>query len=118
MIISTIYVLFICWDKYFKYKISNYEYSLLILLSLLGLLLIVSAKDLLVVYLAVELISLSLYVLAGIQRTSVRSSEAGLKYFVLGGLSSGLLLFGTAVLYISTGTTNMVEMGLIGADTM
>jgi NADH-quinone oxidoreductase subunit N len=83
---------------------SRYEYAVLILLSTLGMLLLVSAGDLIALYLGLELMSLCLYVLAAIYRDSVRSTEAGLKYFVLGALSSGMLLYGCSLIYGFTGT--------------
>jgi NADH:ubiquinone oxidoreductase subunit 2 (subunit N) len=83
-----------------KHKnLLNYEYTLLILLSTLGMLLLVSSKDLISLYLAIELISLSLYILAGIKRDGQYSTEASIKYFLLGAVSSGLLLFGSALMY-------------------
>jgi NADH-quinone oxidoreductase subunit N len=82
----------------------RFEYAVLILLSTLGMLLLVSAADLIALYLGLELMSLSLYVLAAIDRDSERSTEAGLKYFVLGALSSGMLLYGASLIYGFTGT--------------
>lgn len=99
-------ILFISMNLYSKYKIFDYEFSLLILLSLLGIYLIISARDLIIMYLAIETLSLSLYVLAAVVRTSSYGAEAGLKYFVLGALGSGLLLFGCALIYFSTGLSN------------
>ena len=89
-----------------KEKINDYEFSQLILLAILGMLLLVLSKDLIIMYLSIETLSLSLYVLASIRRTGQYSTEAGLKYFVLGALSSGLLLFGCALIYIVTGLTS------------
>jgi NADH-quinone oxidoreductase subunit N len=85
-------------------KEEKFEYAILILLSTLGMMLLVSAADLIALYLGLELMSLSLYVLAAIQRDQVRASEAGLKYFVLGALSSGMLLYGASLIYGFTGT--------------
>ncbi len=82
----------------------RFEYPVLIVLSTLGMLMLISATDLLALYLGLELMSLSLYVVAAINRDSVRSTEAGLKYFVLGALSSGLLLYGASLIYGFTGT--------------
>jgi NADH-quinone oxidoreductase subunit N len=82
----------------------KFEYPILILLATLGMMLLVSAADLIALYLGLELMSLSLYVLAAIDRDSVRSTEAGLKYFVLGALSSGMLLYGASLVYGFTGT--------------
>ena len=87
-------------------KQEKFEYAILILLSTLGMMLLVSAADLIALYLGLELMSLSLYVLAAIHRDSVRSTEAGLKYFVLGALSSGMLLYGASLIYGFTGTVS------------
>ena len=86
-------------------KLVDYEYSQLILMSILGMLLLVSSRDLILMYLSIETLSLSLYVLAAIRRSGQYSTEAGLKYFILGALSSGLLLFGSSLIYIITGLT-------------
>jgi NADH-quinone oxidoreductase subunit N len=85
---------------------QRFEYAVLILLSTLGMMLLSSAADLIALYLGLELMSLALYVLAAIRRDSVRSTEAGLKYFVLGALSSGMLLYGASLIYGFTGTVN------------
>ena len=83
-----------------------FEYSILILLSTVGMLMLISAADLIALYLGLELMSLALYVLAASNRDSVRSTEAGLKYFVLGALSSGMLLYGCSLIYGFTGTVS------------
>lgn len=85
-------------------KLFRFEYSILILLSGIGMMLMVSANNLLSLYMGLELQSLCLYVLAAIKRDNLRSSEAGIKYFVLGALSSGLLLFGSSLIYGYTGS--------------
>jgi NADH-quinone oxidoreductase subunit N len=85
-------------------KRERFEYPVLILLSTLGMMLLASAGDLIALYLGLELMSLSLYVLAAIDRDSERAAEAGLKYFVLGALSSGMLLYGASLIYGLTGT--------------
>src|ERR1700726_1187804 len=85
---------------------ERFEYSVLILLSTLGMLMLISAADLIALYLGLELMSLPLYVVAASHRNSLRSSEAGLKYFVLGALSSGMLLYGASLVYGFTGTVN------------
>jgi NADH-quinone oxidoreductase subunit N len=82
-----------------------FEYPVLMLLATLGMLMMVSASDLIALYLGLELQSLALYVIAAFKRDDVRSSEAGLKYFVLGALSSGMLLYGASLLYGVTGST-------------
>jgi len=83
---------------------QHFEYSVLILLSTLGMLMLISAADLIALYLGLELMSLPLYVVAASHRSSLRSTEAGLKYFVLGALSSGMLLYGASLTYGFTGT--------------
>ncbi len=87
-------------------KQRRFEYSILILLSTAGMMMLISAADLIALYLGLELMSLALYVLAAINRDSVRSTEAGLKYFVLGALSSGMLLYGASLIYGFTGTVS------------
>src|SRR6202008_198391 len=87
-------------------KQNKFEYPIVILLSATGMLMLISAADLIALYLGLELMSLSLYVLAAINRDSVKSTEAGLKYFVLGALSSGMLLYGASLVYGFTGTVN------------
>lgn len=85
-------------------RLFRFEYSLLILFSTIGMMLMVSSNNLMSLYVSLELQSLCLYVLAAIRRETVMSSEAGIKYFVLGALSSGLLLFGTSLIYGYTGS--------------
>ena len=86
--------------------INLYEFPILILFSTLGMMVMVSANDLLAMFIGLELQSLSLYVLAALNRNSLLSSEAGIKYFILGALSSGLLLFGISYIYGFSGNTN------------
>jgi len=93
-----------------KDKINLFEYPILIILSVLGMLFLISSHDLIPLYLAVELQSLCFYVLATLKRNSTFSTEAGLKYFILGAFSSGLLLFGSSLIYGFLGTTNFEEI--------
>ncbi|GGC49836.1 NADH-quinone oxidoreductase subunit N [Siccirubricoccus deserti] len=86
--------------------IARFEYPVLVLLGTLGMLVMISANDLLSLYLGLELLSLPLYVIAAFHRDNARSAEAGLKYFVLGALASGLLLYGSSLVYGFAGTTN------------
>jgi NADH-quinone oxidoreductase subunit N len=89
---------------------ARFEYPVLILFATLGMLLMISANDMLALYLGLELQSLSLYVVAAFRRDHLRSSEAGLKYFVLGALSSGMLLYGISMIYGFAGTTSFVGL--------
>ena len=86
--------------------INFYEFPILILFSTIGMMVMVSSNDLLLMFIGLELQSLGLYVLAALNRNSLLSSEAGIKYFILGALSSGLLLFGISYIYGFTGNTN------------
>lgn len=87
-------------------KLGRFEFPVLLVLATLGMMMMVSANDLISLYVGLELQSLPLYVLAAFNRDSVRSTEAGLKYFVLGALASGLLLYGASLIYGYSGTTN------------
>ncbi|OCP36529.1 NADH-quinone oxidoreductase subunit NuoN [Ensifer sp. LC163] len=91
-------------------QIDRFEFPVLLLLATLGMLLMISANDLMSLYLSLELQSLALYVVAAINRDSIRSTEAGLKYFVLGALSSGMLLYGMSLVYGFTGHTGFDEI--------
>ena len=89
-----------------SFKIFKIEYPVLILSSVLGMMVMISSNDLMVFYMGLELQSLALYVLATFNRDQLKSSEAGLKYFVLSALSSGLLLYGCSLIYGFSGSTN------------
>jgi NADH-quinone oxidoreductase subunit N len=95
---------------------ERFEYSILIVLSTLGMLMLISAADLIALYVGLELMSLPLYVLAASHRSSLRSTEAGLKYFVLGALSSGMLLYGASLVYGFTGTVSFTGIAHSAAD--
>ena len=92
------------------FKIFKIEYPVLILSSVLGMMVMISSNDLMVFYMGLELQSLALYVLATFNRDQLKSSEAGLKYFVLSALSSGLLLYGCSLIYGFSGSTNFEEI--------
>ena len=92
-------------------KMDSNEYPVLIMLATIGMLLMISANDLISLYMGIELQSLALYVVAAINRDSAKSSEAGLKYFVLGALSSGMLLYGASLVYGLTGHTGFTDIG-------
>jgi NADH-quinone oxidoreductase subunit N len=100
-------------------KFERFEYPILIVIATLGMMMMISANDLIALYLGLELQSLALYVVAAINRDSVRSTEAGLKYFVLGALSSGLLLYGASLVYGFTGQTSFagIAAALAGSGT-
>ena len=101
--------------KYLKiFKIFLIEYPILILSSILGMMVMISSNDLMVFYIGLELQSLALYVLASFNRDQLKSSDSGLKYFVLSALSSGLLLYGCSLIYGFSGSTNFIIIG----DTM
>ncbi len=91
-------------------KILKFEIPVLVLLATAGMMMMVSANDLIALYLGLELMSLALYVLAAVRRDELRSSEAGLKYFVLGALSSGMLLYGASLIYGFTGSTGFLAI--------
>jgi len=93
--------------------IARFEFPVLILLATTGMMVMVSANDLITLYLGLELQSLALYVVASFDRDSVRSSEAGLKYFVLGALSSGMLLYGASMIYGFAGTTSFAAIAQV-----
>ena len=94
----------------------KFEYPILILLATTGMLMLISAADLIALYLGFELMSLSLYVMAAIDRDNARSTEAGLQYFVLGALSSGMLLYGASLIYGFTGTVSFVGIAQAVGD--
>ena len=99
-----------------NHKNFPFEYSILILLSLCGMLIMTSSADFLSLYLGLELQSLALYVLATIDRRNAKSSEAAVKYFVLGALASGILLYGISLIYGFAGSTNFNDLALTLAD--
>ena len=105
ILLSAAAVLVISQDYMTKRGIARFEYPILITLATIGMMAMVSAGDLMSLYMGLELQSLALYVVASIQRDSLKSTEAGLKYFVLGALSSGLLLYGASLAYGYAGTT-------------
>jgi NADH-quinone oxidoreductase subunit N len=98
--------LLLALDDLRDHKILRFEFPVLILLATVGMMMMVSAGDLIALYIGLELQSLALYVVAAYRRDDLRSSEAGLKYFVLGALSSGMLLYGASLLYGFTGSTS------------
>jgi len=103
--------------EYLKKSLLNvFEYSILLLLASISMLLLISSYDFISMYLAIEMQSLCLYVLAASKRHSEFSTEAGLKYFLLGAFSSGVLLFGCALVYGFTGLTNFEDLAKFSQD--
>ena len=109
-LLATFLVLIISSNYLRTFKIFKIEYPILILSSVLGMMIMINSNDLIVFYMGLELQSLALYVLATFNRDQIKSSEAGLKYFVLSALSSGLLLYGCSLIYGFTGSTNLVGL--------
>ncbi len=113
ILVSAAVVLIISPDYLRSRKLLHFEYPILIALSVVGMMMMVSSGDLMSLYMGLELQSLCLYVVASMRRDSLKSTEAGLKYFVLGALSSGLLLYGASLCYGYAGTTSFE--GIIAA---
>ena len=115
ILISSFFILSMSKKYLVDIKNNKFEYPIIVILSILGMFIMVGSNDLIVFYLGLELQSLSLYILAAIDRDNSRSSEAGVKYFVLSALSSGLLLYGCSLLYGFSGSTNF-EIILLNSD--
>ena len=105
VLVSAAGVLVMAQDYMARRDLARFEYPILATLSVIGMMVMVSAGDLMALYMGLELQSLALYVMAAMRRDSVKSTEAGLKYFVLGALSSGLLRYGASLVYGFAGTT-------------
>ena len=116
ILISSLFVMLITKRYIIDIKNNKFEYPIIILLSILGMFIMVSSNDLILFYLGLELQSLSLYILASIDRDNIKSSEAGIKYFVLSALSSGLLLYGCSLLYGFASSTNFEEIAAATQD--
>ena len=112
ILIGTFFILIITQNFIKETKINYFEYSLVLLLSVLGMFIMISANDLILFYLGLELQSLSLYILASLDRDNLKSNESGLKYFILSSLASGLLLYGCSILYGFSGSTNFEIISL------
>ena len=106
ILVSSLFILNTSKNYIIDKKLDKFEYPIIILLSILGMFFMVSSNDIIIFYLGLELQSLSLYILASIDRDNLKSSESGIKYFILSALSSGLLLYGCSLLYGFTGSTN------------
>ena len=105
ILLSAAAVMVMAQDYMMRRDLLRFEFPILVCLATVGMMMMVSAGDLMALYMGLELQSLALYVIAALRRDSVKSTEAGLKYFVLGALSSGLLLYGASLVYGFAGTT-------------
>ena len=110
IILGSLISIIISKNYFIESKLTRFEIPILILFSSLGMMILISSNDLISMYLGIELQSLALYVLAAIKKDSLQSSEAGVKYFVLGALSSGILLYGCSLIYGFSGATNFDEI--------
>jgi NADH-quinone oxidoreductase subunit N len=110
ILLSSAVVLVMAQDYMARADLDRFEYPILIALAVVGMMVMVSAADLMTLYMGLELQSLALYVITALRRDSVKSTEAGLKYFVLGALSSGLLLYGASLVYGYAGSTNFAAI--------
>ena len=106
VLLSSAAVLVMSLGYMLRHNLGRFEYPILIIFSVVGMMFMISANDLMILYLGLELQSLALYVVASMRRESLKSTEAGMKYFVLGALSSGLLLYGASLVYGYSGSTN------------
>ncbi len=110
VLLGSIVTLFMSRTTLKRHGLLTYEFAVLVLYATLGMMMMISAGDLISMYLGLEMQSLALYVIAALRRDSLRSSEAGLKYFVLGALSSGMLLYGSSLVYGYTGSTIFADI--------
>ncbi|MBO6755571.1 MAG: NADH-quinone oxidoreductase subunit NuoN [Roseibium sp.] len=116
VLIGSFFAIAMSWAYARSQSFDKFEYPVLIVLATLGMMLMLSANDMIALYMGLELQSLALYVVAAINRDSVRSTEAGLKYFVLGALSSGMLLYGMSLVYGFTGQVGFPEIAAVLAQ--
>jgi NADH-quinone oxidoreductase subunit N len=114
ILIGSVAVLLMSIDVFQRDDMDRFELPVLMVIATLGMMMMVSANDLISLYISVELQSLALYVCAAVKRDSLRSTEAGLKYFMLGALSSGMLLYGASLIYGFTGTTSFEVLAAVG----
>ncbi|MDA0366928.1 MAG: NADH-quinone oxidoreductase subunit NuoN [Proteobacteria bacterium] len=113
ILVGTAATLVMSMDYIRREGMERFEFPVLILLATIGMMMMVSANDLISLYVGIELQSLALYVIAAFKRDTLKSTEAGLKYFVLGALSSGMLLYGASLIYGFTGSTNFEAIGAL-----
>ena len=111
-LVGSLIALLLSLDFLKTHKFGGFEFPVLLLLSTIGMLLLISANDFIALYLGLELMSLALYVVAAYRRDDLRASEAGLKYFVLGALSSGMLLYGISLIYGFSGTVSFKAVAI------
>jgi len=116
ILVGTGVSLVLAWRYIHRENMARFEFPVLMLFAAVGMMMMVSAHDLIALYVGLELQSLSLYVIAAFRRDTETSSEAGLKYFVLGALSSGMLLYGASLVYGFAGTTNFADLAALFAD--
>ena len=109
-LIGSLVTLLLSLDFMRRERIAGFEFPVLILLSTLGMLMLIAANDFIALYLGLELMSLALYVIAAYRRHDLRATEAGLKYFVLGALSSGMLLYGASLIYGYSGSVTFSDV--------
>ena len=112
ILLGTLFTLVISYKSLKNEGIDFPEFPVLIIFSVIGMLLMTSSNDLITMYMAIELQSLPLYILAALKRDNLKSTEAGLKYFVLGALSSGILLYGMSLVYGSVGSTMFYDISI------
>ena len=112
IVIGSLTSIIISKNYFLELKIAKFEVPILLMFSTIGMLIMISSNNLMLMYLSIELQSLSLYVLAAIKRNSLVSAESGVKYFILGALSSGILLYGCSLIYGFTGTTSFEKIYL------
>ena len=108
ILLGTVFAIALSMDDNMRSGVRSAESHVLVLLASSGMMLLAGARDLMIVFLGIELMSISVYALAGINRRSIRSAEGALKYFLLGAFATGFLLYGIALIYGSTGTTNLM----------
>ena len=113
VLLGSIASILISKEYFLSIKLKHFEIPILLLFSTLGMMLMISSNNLMSMYLAIELQSLALYVAAAIKRDSLSSAESGVKYFILGALSSGILLYGMSLIYGFTGSMNFNDINIV-----
>ena len=116
VLIIAVVVVYISSSYLNQNKLNLFEYPILLLFSILGMLVMISSNDLIMLYISIELQSLALYVLVALKKSSLRASEAALKYFILGSIASAIILYGASMIYAITGETNYDLIKVLGKD--